>query len=1243
MYRRTSKKQSVLQIVARGALLLELAASVVAGSGNYLIITAPDYAGSAPLNQFAAAKTAMGFTVSVYMVPAGTSRTAIKDHILGLWGTPQAPKYILLVGDTDGDTSGTATIPHWVGGGSRNAATDLPYACMDPGDDWYPEIFIGRFSVRTVQQLQDVVNKSLYVEAGNYPDPNYVKRAAMLASSDSTTQSEQLHDWIISTYLEPAGFTATRIYANQGGNTPEITAAVNNGCLFVTYFGHSGSTGWSSPTFGQPNVNALANNGLYGLVMGWSCNTANYPTNECFGETWLRKPNGGAAAYLSASNYVWWGSVEVWESSRRMERYFYQSFFQDNIWEVRPAWHAALWRLLADPDFGPTHDHTRNIFEEFVLLGDPALLLPRGVAFALTATPTSQDLCSPPATQAIYSVAVESFMGFAEPVTLSATGLPTGASAQFDLNSLAPPFTAQLTISGITPGSAGTYDVLITGTTATLTRNTSVGLNVSNGSPAGVTLLMPPNGAVEVLRTPTLTWEPVPQGLTYDLQIARDLGFTNVAYSATATGPTHTVTSYLDAQTTYYWHVRAVNACGIGAYSAPFSFTTSPQRDYFTELFVPEAHAFDLDGRTLGLVPDGSESCYDFCIVPITALPSNPAGGTPLTLGDDSSVQVTPSQPVLLYGVSYSTFWISSNGYVTFGGGDGTFVESFQAHFSQPRVSALFDDLNPAAGGTVSWKEYANRVVVTWQNVPEYGTTNINTFQIELFTSGEIHLSWLGVAVRDCLTGVSAGHGIPGDFVELDLSAAGTCTWAEFTLAATPTAQSICAPANAVYQIEVSQNLGFNEPVTLSATGLPPGTSVGFSVNPAVPPFTSVMTISNTAAAPPGDYTLQVLGDASSMQRYVNVGLGLATGVPPTVVLTSPADGQTDVNWTPTLTWQAAAQAATYELQVATDANFTQVVYSHSTSGTSDTLQNSLQPFTVYYWHVRGVNACGNGAFSATFHFTTIDQPDYFTELFAPSSGTWDLQNYTVHFISDGGGSYYRACGFAVTNLPTDPNGGTALALSDDTYVQITPSQPVALYAHPYSSFYVCSNGYITFTAGDGTYNESLAAHFNQPRVSALFDDLNPGTGGSVSWKQTADRVAVTWRNVPEYGTTNSNTFQVELLASGAIHITWLNIASVDGLAGLSAGLGVPPDFQETDLSTVGGCTGDTNCDDMVDFDDINPFVLALSDPAGYASAYPNCNILSADCNGDGFVDFDDINPFVAILSTRWHKYDDVL
>lgn len=64
----------------------------------------------------------------------------------------------------------------------------------------------------------------------------------------------------------------------------------------------------------------------------------------------------------------------------------------------------------------------------------------------------------------------------------------------------------------------------------------------------------------------------------------------------------------------------------------------------------------------------------------------------------------------------------------------------------------------------------------------------------------------------------------------------------------------------------------------------------------------------------------------------------------------------------------------------------------------------------------------------------------------------------------------------------------------------------------------------------------------------------------------------------------------------------------------------------------VVGVIGDMNCDGLVDFGDINPFVKALTNPVGYDAAYPNCTRFHADCNGDGFVDFLDINGFIDLL-----------
>ncbi|TWT46220.1 hypothetical protein RAS1_26690 [Phycisphaerae bacterium RAS1] len=69
------------------------------------------------------------------------------------------------------------------------------------------------------------------------------------------------------------------------------------------------------------------------------------------------------------------------------------------------------------------------------------------------------------------------------------------------------------------------------------------------------------------------------------------------------------------------------------------------------------------------------------------------------------------------------------------------------------------------------------------------------------------------------------------------------------------------------------------------------------------------------------------------------------------------------------------------------------------------------------------------------------------------------------------------------------------------------------------------------------------------------------------------------------------------------------------------------------DITLQATSPGDMNCDGSVDILDINPFVLALSDPAGYAAQYPECDIGNGDMNGDGDVNVLDINPFVDLLS----------
>lgn len=56
---------------------------------------------------------------------------------------------------------------------------------------------------------------------------------------------------------------------------------------------------------------------------------------------------------------------------------------------------------------------------------------------------------------------------------------------------------------------------------------------------------------------------------------------------------------------------------------------------------------------------------------------------------------------------------------------------------------------------------------------------------------------------------------------------------------------------------------------------------------------------------------------------------------------------------------------------------------------------------------------------------------------------------------------------------------------------------------------------------------------------------------------------------------------------------------------------------------------GDLNCDGAVNNFDIDAFIMALLDPLGHSTLYPNCNRLHGDVNRDGVLNNFDIDAFV--------------
>jgi hypothetical protein len=192
--------------------------------------------------------------------------------------------------------------------------------------------------------------------------------------------------------------------------------------------------------------------------------------------------------------------------------------------------------------------------------------------FSLSATPHSQDVCAP--SDADYEIEVGSILGYADSVTLSASGQPAGTTASFSANPVTPPATSTLTIANTGAAAAGSYSISIVGVAPTSTHTTTVGLNLYSGVPGDVTLVSPADGATDVPLAPSFEWTAASQAASYYLEVATDSGFGNVVYSASVDGTTHDPVGDLDPDTTYFWRVSAQNACGAGDYSATFDFHT---------------------------------------------------------------------------------------------------------------------------------------------------------------------------------------------------------------------------------------------------------------------------------------------------------------------------------------------------------------------------------------------------------------------------------------------------------------------------------------------------------------------------------------------------------------------------------------------------------------------------------------------------------------------------------------------
>jgi len=167
------------------------------------------------------------------------------------------------------------------------------------------------------------------------------------------------------------------------------------------------------------------------------------------------------------------------------------------------------------------------------------------------------------------------------------------------------------------------------------------------------------------------------------------------------------------------------------------------------------------------------------CLTALAALSASLSAQTPpciesnvgadLQLSDDDvAVGLSLGFNFPFAGRSTSVVSVSSNGFVWLGtntdsaccnGNSGDFVAQMA------RIALLWVDLDPSSGGSVHFATFPGRAVVTWRDVPEFGTSDVVSGQVQLMADGSVILAWqspLSISSHTTLVGITPGGNTPG-------------------------------------------------------------------------------------------------------------------------------------------------------------------------------------------------------------------------------------------------------------------------------------------------------------------------------------------------------------------------------------------------------------------------------------------------------------------------------------------------
>ncbi|AWX44909.1 hypothetical protein HME9304_01914 [Flagellimonas maritima] len=180
----------------------------------------------------------------------------------------------------------------------------------------------------------------------------------------------------------------------------------------------------------------------------------------------------------------------------------------------------------------------------------------------------------------------------------------------------------------------------------------------------------------------------------------------------------------------------------------------------------------------------------------------------------------------------------------------------------------------------------------------------------------------------------------------------------------------VCQPDDIIIPFTYQTFGGFNETSTFSVD-LPVGLTAAFVPAQASANDTDVqLTISNTDDVAPASYPITITSTSVSVTKNLPLSLNISDVSFSDVVLSTPTDMEINTSINPRLVWEENEFYKDYDIEIATDNGFVDIVES-ATTPFNFYQSPTLQPETEYFWHIRPKNDCGTGTFGTPFSFTT--------------------------------------------------------------------------------------------------------------------------------------------------------------------------------------------------------------------------------------------------------------------------------